>query len=296
MARFKERGTTVSKKEPKTSMFSLADRHRSMLRTMDTKHEVQLPKKRKTLEYLKKQLQTSSPRDRSKLLLDIKHLQQEIERLENHSELTDYFLDRSIDLYKYYHDPDFQQSDRASTFENYLRRDNMHLRRLESPSIHYCRTCEKPMMLLPCESAMACPSCGISEKVIVNNERPTQQDAPIDTGRSQFTYSRMHHFRELLSQAQGKESTNISSDVFELIQQEVKKQRLEPYQLNKEIIKDILKKLNMRNKYEHISHILNKLNPACILNFDEKTEEKMCYMFECIQEPYIENCKLFYNS
>ena len=55
-------------------------------------------------------------------------------------------------------------------------------------------------------------------------------------------------------------------------------------------LREILKKLKKNKYYEHIPHIINKLNgtPAPIMDY--KTEEELRRMFKEIQIPFQNNC------
>ncbi len=288
MARFKSKGK-VSKKKIPTTAYSLAEKHSNTLKEFSSQESI-LPKKEKLLLSLESKLKGVDPAKRNALELDIKHLKHEIENIKNNTKLYDYVLGNSKYLYKYYCDDD--STDRAATFESYMKGAN-GIRVNAVQTTGYCRSCGLEKVLMPCESSLSCPGCGESEDVLVSCDKPSYQDVPNDTGRAQFTYDRMHHFKELLNQAQGKESTHISPEVFEAIKGEIKKQRLKPNELNKDIVKKILQKLDLTNKYEHVSQILYKLNPNCTLTFSQEIEDKLCYMFMCIQEPYIEICKMY---
>jgi len=291
MARFKSKGKTNKKKHTTTSAFSLAEMHNNMLDEFHQKEDV-LPKKRKLLSSLENKLKTVDPSKKNALKLEIKELRREIRAIEDKSDLYNYFLDNSQNLYKYYHDDD--STDKAAMFESYMKGAlGLRFTKSVSKGAGFCSGCGLEKVLLPCESSMSCPECGEAEEVLISSDKPSYQDVPNDTGRVQFSYDRMHHFRELLNQAQGKESTNISPEVFNAIKAEIKKYRLKPHELNKKIIKKILQKLDLTNKYEHVSQILYKLHPESTLTFSQETEDKLCYMFMCIQEPYIEICKMY---
>lgn len=291
MARFKSKGKVSKKGKALNSVVSLAEKHSNMLKEF-TKQEMILPKKKKQLATLENQLKRADASERNALSLEIKELSDEVSKVELKTNLYDYVLENSQHLYKYYQDDD--STDKAAMFESYMKGAyGMSKTKSMTNVSGFCHNCGLEKVLLPCESSMSCPGCGEAEEVLISCDKPSYQDVPNDSGRAQFTYDRMHHFRELLNQAQGKESTNISPEIFASIKNEIKKQRLEPHELNKAIIKKILQKLNLTNKYEHVSQILYKLNPNSTLTFSQEIEDKLCYMFMSIQEPYIEICKMY---
>lgn len=69
---------------------------------------------------------------------------------------------------------------------------------------------------------------------------------------------------------------------------EIKKQKISNMaDLNAKKLKEILKKLRMNKYYEHIPHILNKLNGLPIPHFEPELEEKLRTMFKMIQAPFL---------
>jgi hypothetical protein len=71
---------------------------------------------------------------------------------------------------------------------------------------------------------------------------------------------------------------------------EIKKQKIcNMADLNAKKLKEILKKLRMNKYYEHIPHILNKLNGLPIPHFEPELEEKLRSMFKMIQAPFLKH-------
>lgn len=93
---------------------------------------------------------------------------------------------------------------------------------------------------------------------------------------------------EWISQIQGKETTQLCNNVIDMILLEIKKQKITNMaDLNGKKLKEILKKLRMNKYYEHIPHILNKLNGLPIPHFEPELEEKLRTMFKMIQAPFL---------
>jgi len=79
--------------------------------------------------------------------------------------------------------------------------------------------------------------------------------------------------------------------VFNRILVEIKKERiLNMALLTPQKLRKILKKLKLNKYYEHVPHIINRLNgvPAPIMS--RQTEEKLRVMFREIQGPFMRNC------
>jgi hypothetical protein len=93
---------------------------------------------------------------------------------------------------------------------------------------------------------------------------------------------------EWISQIQGKEQTDINPDIYDAILVEIKKQQISNMaDLTPSKVKEILKKLKMNKYYEHIPHIINKLNGLPISHFEPDLEEKLRTMFKLIQPPFL---------
>jgi type II secretory pathway component PulJ len=131
-----------------------------------------------------------------------------------------------------------------------------------------------------------CKDCSSMEYIIVDHDKPSYRDPPKEI--SYFSYKRINHFQEWLNQIQGKETTEIPDEVYDKILLEIKKQRLSNMaDLTYDKVKDILKKLRMNKYYEHIQHIMNRLNGLPMPHLSPELEEKLRNMFKQIQTPFL---------
>lgn len=156
-------------------------------------------------------------------------------------------------------------------------------------NVDNCPKCKKEMLLNHAEGYITCPICGYMEYVVIDSDKPSYKDPPPEA--TYFAYKRINHFNELLNQIQAKESTDIPQEVFDDIRNEIKKERITDLsKLTIPKMRSYLKKLRLNKYYEHIPHIINKLNglPPPILTRD--IEEKLRVMFKEIQEPFMEVC------
>lgn len=91
-----------------------------------------------------------------------------------------------------------------------------------------------------------------------------------------------------ISQIQGRESTDISPELYDQILVEIKKQKITNMaDLTYAKIKEILRKLRANKYYEHVPHILNKLTGMPIPHFEPEFEEKLRSMFKQIQPLFL---------
>jgi hypothetical protein len=151
-----------------------------------------------------------------------------------------------------------------------------------------CPKCNIFLTLVHSEGLQVCNQCGRTEYILIDSEKPSFREPPPEV--SYFAYKRINHFNEWLSQFQAKESTEIPQEIYQLILLEMKKERIND--LNKIThakIREYLKKLKLNKYYEHIPHILNKLNKKVPL-ISKDIEEKLRHMFKEIQAPFMKIC------
>ena len=94
-----------------------------------------------------------------------------------------------------------------------------------------------------------------------------------------------------MAQFQAKETTDIPEEIYNEILLEIKKERITNMAaITSKKLRGILKKLKLNKYYEHVPHIINRLNgvPAPIM--DRVTEEKLRVMFKEIQGPFMKDC------
>lgn len=157
------------------------------------------------------------------------------------------------------------------------------------PDFGACPHCETEMVFYHNEATLGCPACGYQDFILVDSEKPSYKDPPREI--SYFAYKKINHFNEWLAQFQAKESTEIPNDVYENILTEIKKERItDPRTLKPQKLREILKKLHLNKFYEHIPHILHRMNAFCAPTMSREMEDKLRYMFKEIQPSFIRHC------
>ena len=151
-----------------------------------------------------------------------------------------------------------------------------------------CRYCNKGEMLpLEDEGVLICSECSRNVPYLIENEKPSYKEAPKEI--CFYAYKRINHFKEIIAQFQGKETTQIPANVIESIKNQVKKERIELLTISNEKTKDILKKLGHNKYYEHIPFIKDKLGiKPPIMSPD--LEDTLCNLFAELQAPYSKYC------
>lgn len=136
-----------------------------------------------------------------------------------------------------------------------------------------------------------CEGCGAElvhfyDSQFTSYKESQEHDVPVD-----FPYVRMNHFNELIAQFQAKEQTDIPQQVFDDLNTEFIKEKIQNFNgLQYKLVKKKLQKLGHTNMYEHIPYIIHKFNglPPPVLTLEN--EQQFRIMFKQIQDPF-EKCK-----
>ena len=151
-----------------------------------------------------------------------------------------------------------------------------------------CQYCHNGELIpLEDEGILICNTCSRNIPYLVENEKPSYKEPPKEV--CFYAYKRINHFKEILAQFQGKETTQIPLDVIENIKLQIKKERIELSQITNSKTKEVLKKLGYNKYYEHIPFIKDKLGIKPPIMSPE-LEETLCNLFIELQAPYSKYC------
>jgi hypothetical protein len=151
-----------------------------------------------------------------------------------------------------------------------------------------CQYCYKGELIpLEDEGILICNNCSRNIPYLIENEKPSYKEPPKEV--CFYAYKRINHFKEILAQFQGKETTQIPVEVIENIKLQIKKERIELEQITNLKTKEILKKLGYNKYYEHIPFIKDKLGIKPPVMSPE-LEEILCNLFIELQSPYSKYC------
>lgn len=183
-----------------------------------------------------------------------------------------------------------KQMSRAKLYDNYLNVTDINHRKRRTNNNTTCSVpdCGGEKILSQNDGYMVCNKCGFSEIILLPTDKPSYKEPTQDSGT--YAYKRINHLTEILSQLQAKESTDIPQRVFESILRELKKRKIDKYDLDIFRLRRILKKLNYRKYYEHVPHILQIINGKEPPNFSRKDEMQIKKMFKQIQKPFAIYC------
>jgi|UniRef100_A0A6C0JLG0 hypothetical protein len=185
----------------------------------------------------------------------------------------------------------YSQSKKA--YQNYWRNVGNDLPNIQNfiISSDVCEICQVGEMIPQDEEGiLICNNqgCGKFITYIVDSSKPTNKEPPNEV--SYTAYIRLNHFKEILSQFQAKETTQIPEEVINAIKARIKKERIKDMSLiNYDKMRDILRKLGLNKYFEHIQYInsLFGIKPP-IMN--EELHETLCVLFIEIQKPWAVHC------
>ena len=242
---------------------------------------------------------------------NIEEIKKKINNIKNLEDDIDYLLDTGNILFDYYSDKIHEKNNNSSvTLIDYFKntkntlnensKANMYdkyqnklyeISKLKTNNINIdlCKKCNTEKKLFLADAKLICENCGEETSILIDSDKPSYKDPPREV--CYFAYKRINHFNEWLAQFQAKESTDIPHDVYDEILMELKKERLlNMNNLTQKKLREILKKLKKNKYYEHIPHIINKLNGKPPPIMSRETEEELRRMFKEIQIPFHKYC------
>ena len=152
-----------------------------------------------------------------------------------------------------------------------------------------CDICGNEMNMCLNEANLTCSKCGHQEFILVDSDKPSYKDPPREV--CYYAYKKINHFNEWLAQFQAKESTEIPSDIYDAIMVQLKKERITNMgSLKPTKLREILRTMKCSKYYEHIPHIINRLNGQNAPFMSREDEEKLRHMFREIQPSFKKHC------
>ena len=152
-----------------------------------------------------------------------------------------------------------------------------------------CELCNQQMYLSDLVSEIFCINCGNTKRIMVVTDKISYSDPQSEI--TYYTYKRINHFNEWLAQFQAKERKDLSSEIYSLINSELKNNKhLNINNIKYNDMREILKKLKLNKYYENIPHILTIITGKNAPMLDRKSEEILRSLFKEIQIPFMKNC------
>jgi len=327
MSSFKSKVSKVIKVNKKYSI-TIDNKHNEILNDMNKNIINQIPYLKEERNKLKKELEecledsTSNIEKRLDINDKLQELNQEIKNIKNRKK--EYFLNNSKYIFDYFENKknissiggnvasvstasknkmisEFFKMENTESIDNSTLEDNNILQKyltsiddnlLDINSFvqdtDVCKYCNKGELIpLEDEGIMICNHCYRNIQYLIENDKPSYKEPPKEV--CFYAYKRINHFKEIIAQFQGKETTQIPPEVIENIKHQIKKERIKMSQITNAKTKEILKKLGYNKYYEHIPFIKDKLGIKPPVMSPE-LEDKLFNLFMELQAPYSKFC------
>jgi len=307
---------------------TIDEKHAEIMNKIAYEEQNLLPELLKQQDVLKTTLKTLKTKDRiDERLAVIDQIEDNRKQIKNlKSKRKKYLLDNCSDLFHYFEErkkvssgKNDQNTDRVKSFfkiktaestgvlgekdvetgfsksrniyNNYWKNVNNDLFNVLDFKIKtgVCIQCHSGELIVHEEDGVVmCNTCFQITEYIMDSSKPSNKEIPNEV--SYTAYIRLNHFKEILSQFQAKETTQIHRDVIDAIRQRIKKERITDLStINNERMRDILRRLKLNKYFEHIQYIKSLLGirPPTM---SEKLIETLCVLFIEIQEPWAIYC------
>lgn len=268
------------------------------------KYQDKINKSQKELQQLQKKINSCQTNKLSDKYIDqivktnrIKRNVQKLEdELNNISDLDRYYLDMAY-FHSKFHSDDKQHDNSIDPdsfvtitkkvhkrkildvyMQNYSSKDNT-IRDTFTEDV--CSNCWSKDSMIIREGRRECVECGMVDYKITETNKPSYKDKNNDKVYS-FSYKRINHFNEWINHVQGIEVTNIPKNVFDQLNEEIRKERIKDRDRRRKIsqkkVRFYLKKLGLNGYYDHIPYITEQLGgerPPQIPSHIEDTLRRM---------------------
>ena len=222
-------------------------------------------------------------------------IESQINELQNNENTMDYFDNVGDLILEYYQDKKTINKKEKTIQEIFSRPANQEtktnkiyssfVKRLEGSNIDKyegnnrilkCDTCAIEKIYYSSEGCFICEECGDMTEISIDEDFVIKDIS---------CYHRSGRFKEWLNQFQAKENAEIDDIVYQNIIKELSKKRITDYKnLNRDIIREILRKLELTKYYDNVAFIINKLNNIPAPKISYSLEKKLLFMFDMIED------------
>ena len=147
-----------------------------------------------------------------------------------------------------------------------------------------CEKCNIKMILLYSDAKIVCPSCGLSEIIIIETDVPLHKETFNE--KPKYPYKRIGHCVEKLNQLLCKKTISIPADVYTKIYQEIKKHSIEKETISEEFIHKVLKKNKWVMLYDDIRYIHSKITGSVPETITRDEYEEVLKRFNIADDMY----------
>jgi hypothetical protein len=319
MQTFKPKPVKKIKNDKKIN-FSLDVKHNEFLNTFEKDENDKLPQMNYELSLLQDKLSSYEKKNISLQIEQVMEIKDNISELKKNIQILqkrklNYFLDNSKYIFDYFENKkkisQGEITNKNTMLNSFFKINNSsekfdstnnnifskYLSNIDESFINMddfvqqsdiCNYCFKGELIpMDDEGVLICNVCFRNIKYLIENDKPSYKEPPKEV--CFYAYKKINHFKEILAQFQGKETTLIPMEVIDNLKNQIKKERINIQVLTYNDTKLLLKKLGYNKYYEHINFIKDKLGirPPII---SQELEDTLCNFFIEIQYPYAKHC------
>ena len=167
--------------------------------------------------------------------------------------------------------------------------DPKYIKKFENTVLNICKNCNTDMVLNYNTGMFNCLNCGLCRNVIIDTDKQNHKEPPKEM--TSFSYRRINHLNEILSQIQGKETTDIPKEIYDEVYRELRKERFTDIsKLTTDKLKKVLKKIGRSKYYEHIPYMVIQMGGIPPPVISPEVEEIIRDIFLKMQHPF-NNCE-----
>jgi predicted RNA-binding Zn-ribbon protein involved in translation (DUF1610 family) len=167
--------------------------------------------------------------------------------------------------------------------------DPKYIKKIENTVLNICKNCNTDMVLNHNTGLFNCQNCGLCRNVIIDTDKQNHKEPPKEM--TSFSYRRINHLNEILSQIQGKETTDIPKEIYDEVYKELRKERFTDIsKLTTNKLKKVLKKIGRSKYYEHIPYMVIQMGGIPPPIISPEVEEIIRDIFLKMQHPF-NNCE-----
>ena len=231
----------------KNSMITIDNKHSEILENIQQEEEIELPKLQEKKKELQKQILVLKEQENT--IEKILELEDEVNKIKKNiskikREKKKYLLDNSKYIFDYFEKKKeiSEGTGKKRVLNSFFNKEepnkkimiNDNNKYLSNVDINFleindfivekdrCSNCKGELIPIDYEGVKICNKCGKQETYLIQHEKPSYKEPPKEV--CFYAYRRINHFKEILSQFQAKETTQIPDEVIEKIKLQITKQ------------------------------------------------------------------------
>lgn len=176
-------------------------------------------------------------------------------------------------------------STQLEVINEYLTTIDNNVPRIKVTRKDTCPRCEgRSMSLVPAKAMVTCTQCGYCASYL--DATTSSVSFGDDIEFANFSYKRINHFSEWLSNIQGTETYEVPEEVLKQVCEELFRQRIDVSEITFKKVREVLKVLKLRKQYEHTTQITCRITNRPLPRLAMRTQEMCRLMFRACQEPF----------